>query len=168
MTHASLPPIFWDEICSSVVYLINRLPNHSALIPYTKLLQKEPDYTLLRVIGCQCFPHIRPYNTNKLEPRALPFLFLGYATTQKGYRCLHLPSQKLYISRHVQFDETYFPFKNKSPSSTTPDSLINTQHSSLPLFFYSRHFLPSVLFPPFFYSWPINFSAHSRDRKSVV
>lgn len=115
MTHASLPSIYWDEIFSSVVYLINRLPDHTLSVPYTTLFNKPPDYTFLKVLGCICFPYTRPYNSNKLEPRALPCLFLGYAITQKGYRCLHLPTNKLYISRHVRFDETFFPFQNPSP-----------------------------------------------------
>jgi GAG-pre-integrase domain len=37
MSRASLPPIYWDEIFSSVIYLINRLPSlsNSGKIPYT-------------------------------------------------------------------------------------------------------------------------------------
>lgn len=130
MSHASLPSLYWDEIFSSIVYLINRLPSpsHSGKIPYTELFNKSPDYSLLRVLGCLCFPHTRPYNSTKLQNRALPCLFLGYATTQKGYRCLHLPTNKLYISRHVTFDEHHFPYKNPlsaslSPAATVPSPL---------------------------------------------
>jgi hypothetical protein len=130
MSRASLPPIYWDEIFSSVVYLINRLPSpsNSGKIPYTYLFHKSPDYSLLRVLGCQCFPYTRPYNSHKLENHALSCLFLGYATTQKGYRCLHLPTKKIYISRHVQFDEHFFPFKpnitSAEPNPSQPNPLL--------------------------------------------
>ncbi|KAJ4776116.1 hypothetical protein LUZ62_060373 [Rhynchospora pubera] len=112
MSRACIPNSFWDEIFSSVVYLINRLSNCNDNIPYSLLYNKQPDYSSLRILGCLCFPYTRPYNKNKLEPRALPCVFLGYATLQKGFRCLHLPTNKIYISRHVVFDETQFPFKN--------------------------------------------------------
>ncbi|KAJ4816146.1 hypothetical protein LUZ62_028712 [Rhynchospora pubera] len=125
MSHASIPHIYWDEIFSSTIYLINRLPsslNHT--IPYKILFSKDPDFSFLRVLGCLCFPYTRPYNSNKFEPRALPCVFLGYAKSQKGYRCLHLPTNKVYVSRHVQFDETNYPFKqlllSGSQSTTLP------------------------------------------------
>jgi hypothetical protein len=37
MSHASLPSLYWDEIFSSMVYLINRLPSpsNSDKVPYT-------------------------------------------------------------------------------------------------------------------------------------
>lgn len=135
MSHASLPSTFWDEIFSSVIYLINRLPSQSNSIPYTKLLNKNLDYSLFRVLGCQCFPYTRPYNSNKLEMHALPCLFLGYATNQKGYCCLHLPTNKIYISRLVQFDEDFFPFKNLPLSASTASAETSPNPSKIiPLF----------------------------------
>ncbi|KAJ4793324.1 polyprotein [Rhynchospora pubera] len=136
MTHASIPTIYWDEIISSTIYLINRLPTHNHTIPFTALFSKNPDFNFLKVLGCLCFPYTKPYNTHKLEPRALPCVFIGYAKNQKGYRCLHLPTNKIYVSRHVQFDETTFPFQQStsavsSHSTTAPTStvplLISTQ-----------------------------------------
>ncbi|KAJ4793674.1 hypothetical protein LUZ62_044920 [Rhynchospora pubera] len=122
LSHASMPTTFWDEIFSSVVYLINRLPTFNKTIPYTSLFHKKPDYSLLRILGCTCFLYTRPYNSHKLEFRSQPCVFVGYSTIQKGYRCLHIPSNKIYVSRHVQFDETAFPFKHQTMSPTTPIS----------------------------------------------
>jgi hypothetical protein len=56
ISHASIPLKFWDEISSSIVYLINRLPSHK-LVPYKTLFNKEPDYTHLKVLGRLCFPY---------------------------------------------------------------------------------------------------------------
>ncbi|KAJ1692760.1 hypothetical protein LUZ63_009458 [Rhynchospora breviuscula] len=122
MTHASIPNVYWDEIFSSTIYLINRLPSHNHTIPYKTLFSKDPDFTFLRVIGCLCFPYTRPYNSHKLEPRAIPCVFIGYAKSQKGYRCLHIPTNKVYVSRHVQFDETTFPFQKLMLSDSTPST----------------------------------------------
>lgn len=47
ISHASIPNSYWDEIFSSVVYLINRLPSHTSQIPFETLFAKKPDYSLL-------------------------------------------------------------------------------------------------------------------------
>jgi hypothetical protein len=50
-------------------------------------------------------------------------VFLGYSPLHKGYKCLHVPSNRTYISRDVIFDELVFPFSNlpsvESPSSSS-------------------------------------------------
>lgn len=121
MSHASIPSDYWDKIFSSVVYLINRLPSHTDHIPFIRLFDKEPNYSLLRVLGCLCFPHTLPYNDHKLQLRALPCVFLNYASTHKSYICLHLSTSKIFISRNVQFIESQFPFRGKlSIQDTAP------------------------------------------------
>lgn len=117
MSQAFIPHKYWDEIFSSVVYLINRLPSSTSSIPCTTLFNKTPDYSFLRVLGCLCFPYTRPYNDHKLQPRALPCVFLGYALSQKGYKCLHIPTNRIFFSRNVIFDEQTFPFRPTNSSS---------------------------------------------------
>ncbi|KAJ4744580.1 polyprotein [Rhynchospora pubera] len=133
MNHASIPTKYWDDIFLSIVYLINRLPSVNKKIPYTTLFNKIPDYSTLRILGCLCFPYVRPYNTHKLEPRAKPCVFIGYAVTQKGYKCLHLPTGRVFISRNVQFDEQSFPFKSAELAASTDTSNSNQLSSFLPL-----------------------------------
>ena len=53
---------------------------------------------------------MRPYNSHKLQPCSIPCVFLGYSLLHKGYKCLHLSSNRVYISRNVILDETHFPF----------------------------------------------------------
>jgi hypothetical protein len=50
----------------------------------------------------------------------LTCVFLGYSFHHKGYRCLHVPSGSIYISRNVVFDENNFPFQNPSVSAAPP------------------------------------------------
>jgi hypothetical protein len=82
--------------------------------PVEKLFHEPPDYTFLKVFGCACWPHTRPYNNRKLEFRSQKCVFLGYSAQHKGYKCLHIPTNCVYISRDVVFDENVFPF---APSS---------------------------------------------------
>lgn len=83
---------------------------------------QEPDYKFLKVFGCACYPHLRPYNNNKLQFHSLQCIFLGCSSHHKGYKCLHIPTGHIYISRNVLFDEFAFPFTNKilSPTSLQP------------------------------------------------
>jgi hypothetical protein len=112
MIHASIPMKFWDDIFTSVVYLINRQPPSSeASSPFFKLFHKTPDYSFSRVLDCLCFPYTRPYNDHKLQARSNPCVFLGYTISQKRYKCYHIESNKTFISRHVIFDEQHFPFQ---------------------------------------------------------
>lgn len=84
--------------------------------PWESLCKKALEYTFLKVFGCSCFPWLKPYTTSKLEPKSKYCVFLGYSLYHKGYKCLDLLSQILYISRHVTFDKSNFPFHKPSPS----------------------------------------------------
>src|SRR3954469_19050324 len=75
---------------------------------------------LFKVFGCACWPHLRPYNSRKLEFRSKKCVFLGYSTLHKGYKCLHVPSNRVYISRDVVFDESHFPFANMPNAHLSP------------------------------------------------
>jgi hypothetical protein len=72
LAQSSLPLRFWDEAFLSACYLINRLPTKTLenLTPFEKLLNKKPAYTDLKVFGCACWPHLRPYTTpnSHLDP----------------------------------------------------------------------------------------------------
>jgi hypothetical protein len=88
--------------------------------PLQRLLRETPDYTFFKIFGCACRPHIRQYNNHKLEFRSKKCVFLGYSSLHKGYKCLHVPSNRVYISRDVIFDEHIFPFANLPTSNTLP------------------------------------------------
>ena len=107
-----MPLKFWDEAFQSAAYLINRVPSKtiSNTTPLERLFHQKPDYSFLRVFGCACWPHLRPYNTHKLQFRSKQCVFLGYSNLHKGYKCLDPSIGRVYISRDVVFDENVFPF----------------------------------------------------------
>lgn len=51
---------------------------------------------------------------HKLAPRSTACVFLGYPSSQKGYRCLNRTTNRVITSRHVVFDETIYPFSTDS------------------------------------------------------
>jgi len=88
-----------------------------------------PNYSLLKVFGCTCWPHLRPYNKQKLSFRSKECVFLGFSSLHKGYKCLDTDSGRVYISRDIIFDENVFPFKRASlNSSPTLQPMHNAPH----------------------------------------
>lgn len=110
LAKASIPLRFWDEAVSTAVFLINRLPsstlNHKS--PFELLFQPKPDYAMLKVFGCLCFPYTRPFDNVKFQFKSVPCIFLGYCLGYKGYKCLDPVSKKVYIYRHVTFNDAKF------------------------------------------------------------
>lgn len=111
LVQAKMPLYFWWKAFSTAVFLINRLP--SPVIekqnPYSLLLGKSPDYSLLKPFGCACYPCLKPYNKHKLQFQTTKCVFLGYSSSHKGYKCIS-PTGRIYVSRHVVFNEDHFPF----------------------------------------------------------
>lgn len=52
----------------------------------------------------------------KLEAKALTCVFLGYATSQNGYKCYHPPTRKRFVSMDVTFFESIPYFFSSQPS----------------------------------------------------
>ena len=129
LSHCNLPLSYWSYAISTTTHIINRLPtpvlNNKS--PWESLFHSMPDITHLRTFGCTCFPLLRPYNIHKLQPHTKPCIFLGYPTHSKGYICLEPSSLRVYISRHVLFNENEF----LSPSLSFGHS-IDTSASSTP------------------------------------
>jgi gag-polypeptide of LTR copia-type/GAG-pre-integrase domain len=124
--HAQIPLQYWSDIFESIAFVINRLPSASIAFqtPFELLFNQKPDYHFFRILGCKCFPYTRPYSLHKLSPRSRTCVFIGYSSVYKGYKCLDLDTNRVYISRHVVFDENSLPFKNLPSSSSTITSSI--------------------------------------------
>ncbi|PKU81655.1 Retrovirus-related Pol polyprotein from transposon TNT 1-94 [Dendrobium catenatum] len=141
---ASVPTSFWLDAVLTTTYLINRMPssNTGNKSPYELLHLQQPEYAHLKTFGCACFPLIPASSRNKFQPRSHLCVFLGYSEKYKGYKCLDITSYKIVMSRHVKFDEHYFPFSklqqhsdqetatHASPLFLTPTSLAQAQNQT--------------------------------------
>ncbi|KAJ9567550.1 hypothetical protein OSB04_003516 [Centaurea solstitialis] len=146
MAQSHVPKRFWHFAFETAVYLINRMPSrtNSTISPFEHLFKHKPDFSFLRVFGCQCYPHLRPYNHNKMDLRSTSCIFLGYSTAHHGYRCFDPDTERIYIARHVRFNENSFPFSTPctDPSPFPPNSPyvssyptpIPTTHTTIPTF----------------------------------
>ncbi|XP_075102906.1 uncharacterized protein LOC107764446 [Nicotiana tabacum] len=105
-----------------------RLPSvilHGKL-PYEIFHGKPPIFSHIRTLGCLCYA-TKPDFHDKFTPKSVPGVFMGYATTQKGYRIYDIEANKFIVSRDVVFHENLYPFKHPrskflatyDPSSTS-------------------------------------------------
>ena len=124
LAEAAVASSYWVEAFNAYVYFINRLPTKllNYVSPYVMLFHRTPNYSVLRVFGCSCFPYLRPYNKNKLEFRSKYCAFLGYSLNHQGYRCL---------SRHIIFNESIFLFQFLSKHSIITQPMESTSPTPL-------------------------------------
>lgn len=108
---------------------INRLPKYNLqmLTHFSVLFNYNPNYTKLKTFDCLCFPWLKPYTNNKLEPQLEPCIFLGYSLTQSAYICYNFKTHKIYDSRHVQFVENIFPFSSNNCLTCWPYTYPNSK-----------------------------------------
>ena len=81
-------------------------------------------YSSPSVFGCKCY---KCYATivhpkQKIEPRAISCVFLGYPCGHKGYKLYDMQSKKFFISRDVKFCEDDFSFSSASQTLTLAHS----------------------------------------------
>ncbi|PKU87110.1 Retrovirus-related Pol polyprotein from transposon TNT 1-94 [Dendrobium catenatum] len=148
LIQASIPQHLWVDTLLTAAYLINQLPSSNThhKSPYELLFGKTPSYERLRIFGCLCYPWLKPYSSNKLAPLSIPCVFIGYASAQKGYRCLDLKTNRIYTSCHVIFNESVFPYATYQSSQPTPLSI--TPNTTPPLLLVPTHNLPNSITKP--------------------
>lgn len=98
-------------------HLLNITPSLSIQndITFTKLYQKLPTFSHLRVSGYLCYPHLP--TPHKLAPQSNSFDSSISPSNHRGYRCFDLSTRKIIISLHVVFKENVFPFYSMTPEN---------------------------------------------------
>ncbi|KAL4379256.1 hypothetical protein GQ457_02G035690 [Hibiscus cannabinus] len=81
-----VPIRFWGECLLTATYIINRLPskNLDGKSPYELLHSQTPTYSHLKTFGCMCFVATLKSSCDKFTERALPGVFIGYASGVKA------------------------------------------------------------------------------------
>lgn len=98
---------WWAEAFNTALYVINRLPNtiRPAKSPHGMCFGTRFSLQHLRVFGFKGFVHVHSQKRTKLESKAVPCIFLGYASLSKVYRVWDTRSRKIAITRSVVLDE---------------------------------------------------------------
>lgn len=114
---AHVPLKFWEKCVLTAAFLINRLPS-SVLFgksPYEVFHGHLPTLDIIRVFRYLCYATTLN-NTDKFSQRSRPAIFMGYSTSQKGYKLYNISTGTFFVSRDISFMETVFP--SKYPKST--------------------------------------------------
>lgn len=135
LAQSSPPHTFREHAFKTATYLHNRHITHvlTFLSPYQKLYSKVPNYAFIKTFDFLCYPFLCPYNNHNIDFHSLPCVFLSYSATHKGYICFHTPFSRIYVARHVIFNEDVFLYSKNtllSPTvSPTPPTLVSTNLS---------------------------------------
>ncbi|KAJ9674605.1 hypothetical protein PVL29_023880 [Vitis rotundifolia] len=129
----NVPKSYWGETILTATYMINRIPsqvlNNKSPLEILKSFYphfKTSNGLTPRVFGCTTFVHVHSQHRDKLNPRAIKYVFLGYLSTKKGYKCYNPSTRKFYISADVTLTENklFFPkFSLQGEISMMEDSL---------------------------------------------
>ena len=113
--HAKLPLSLWVDAFLTATYLINWLPSTVLKMesPLFMFFKQYLAYRSLRILCYQCFPYLKDYRKSKFSPKTYPCVFFYiYSSLHKGLRCSHPSTKRVYISRHLIFNENCFPYAN--------------------------------------------------------
>ena len=112
MNQTTLPMSFWDYALESAARILNMVPSKKVeKTPYELWHGKVPNLSYLKVWGCEAF--VKRDTPNKLEPRSIKCIFVGYPKETMGYYFYYPPEHKVFVAR---FGEV---FKNRLISQET-------------------------------------------------
>ena len=134
MLHAAnLPSSFWTYAVHAAVYLRNRSPTRALnnVTPYEAWRGEKPSLSHLRVFGCRAFMYLHKRqrsSTNKLVARAMPGIFVGYATEAKAWLVWDPVDKKVHTTRDAKFMEGV---PGSAPVPPTQSPVLATEPTSI-------------------------------------
>ncbi|RDY14117.1 hypothetical protein CR513_00867, partial [Mucuna pruriens] len=100
-----IPNIYWRETGLTATYLINKLPSHvlNSVSPIKYMLSFFPSSPLMLslpspVFGYIAFFHSHNPHCEKLDPKAIKCVLIGYPSNKKEFKCYHPPSRHVFVS----------------------------------------------------------------------
>ena len=107
LNEAKLSHTFWEFAIDTANFIHNRLPHQGInnQIPFEILYNKPVDYSIFRVFGCRVFFFIPKELRSKFDNNSHPGIFLGYSNNPSAYKILDLISNKIILSKSVEFME---------------------------------------------------------------
>ncbi|CAI7882005.1 unnamed protein product [Closterium sp. NIES-53] len=127
MIHAAAPHFLWPFAVQYAAHPLNlqprvSLPETSHTLQWTG---KVGDASAFQVWGSRAF--VRDLSADKLSPRAVPCVFLGFPHDAPGWQFYHPTSRRVLSSQDVTFDESV-PYYRLFPYRIAP---LPPSHSSL-------------------------------------
>ena len=114
-SRVDLPPSFWGHALETAGFTLNCVPSKAVeKTPYEIWTGKRPSLSYLKVWGCEVYVKQQP--NDKLSPKSLKCLFVGYPKETRGYYVYYLSDNKVFVVRNGFFLEKDFVSKRDSGS----------------------------------------------------
>ncbi|CAI7879712.1 unnamed protein product [Closterium sp. NIES-54] len=106
MIHEAAPHFLWPFAVQYAAHQLNLQPRVSLpeTSPTLRWTGKVGDASAFQVWGSRAF--VRDLSADKLSPRAVPCVFLGFPTDAPGWQFYHPTSRRVLSSEDVTFDES--------------------------------------------------------------
>jgi hypothetical protein len=82
------PPFLWTKVINVAIYFINYIMSKSLgkMSPKHVYTREPPRLGHLKVFKCLTYIHVPKVRVDKLEPRTIKGIFIGYNDVSKEYR----------------------------------------------------------------------------------
>ncbi|GJR26164.1 retrotransposon protein, putative, ty1-copia subclass [Tanacetum coccineum] len=107
MSQTTLPKSFWDYALETAARILNMVPTKKVeKTPYEVWHGQAPKLSYLKVWGCEALVKRDTLTKpDKLEPRSIKCIFIGYPKETMGYSFYYPTENKVIIARNAEFLE---------------------------------------------------------------
>nr|GFB68247.1 hypothetical protein [Tanacetum cinerariifolium] len=125
MSQTTLPKSFWDYALETAARILNMVPTKKVeKTPYEVWHGKVPKLSYLKVWGCEALVKQDTLTKHdKLEPRAIKCIFVGYPKETMGYSFYYPLENKVIVARNAEFLENSLIDQEASRKEDTHPSL---------------------------------------------
>ncbi|GJX00906.1 retrotransposon protein, putative, ty1-copia subclass [Tanacetum coccineum] len=117
----------WGEAILMATYLLNKIPRkEKEETPYELWMGRKPSYQYLRVWGCLAKVAVPTPKAQKIGPKSVDCIFIGYAKNNTAYRFIvhesknpDIQKNTIMESRNASFFENIFPCLSKETGSSS-------------------------------------------------
>ncbi|GJQ89881.1 retrotransposon protein, putative, ty1-copia subclass [Tanacetum coccineum] len=126
MNLTTLPKSFWGYALESTACILNMVPTKKVeRTPYEIWHGKAPKLSYLRVWGCEAL--IKQDAPDKLDPRSIKFIFVGYPKETMGHYFYYPLENKIFVARNAEFFENSLMVQEASRSHGLLESEIHNE-----------------------------------------
>ena len=125
--HMQMEKHWWGEALMTAAYIVNRIPNTARpdKTPFEVVYNLKPSLDGLHVFGSRGFVYVDKSKRKKLDTKAHPCIFLGYADGVKGYRVWDTEEDRLVITRSIRLlEEPPSGYLDLSSMRVTPPNVV--------------------------------------------
>nr|GEZ38642.1 hypothetical protein [Tanacetum cinerariifolium] len=132
MSQTNIPNSFWDYALETAVLILNMVPTKKVeKTPYEVRHGQAPKLSYLKVWGCETLVKRDTLTKpDKLEPRYIKCIFIGYPKEMMRYSFYYPPENKVLVARNAEFLEN--SLINQEASGSIEDHKIIQEEDAHP------------------------------------